>query len=106
MNFDQLEHAINTMSDKDWSWWPFLWLRPEPHARFSMRRLAAVSVLYGLPVGLLSALLIYRFAPEAHAAIPMVVAAFPLLFLFVGSVVVAPMWNRRAVRLRPTTSRR
>jgi hypothetical protein len=27
-------------------------------------------------------------------------AIFPLLFLFIGSVVVAPMWNRRADRLR------
>jgi len=27
-------------------------------------------------------------------------AAFPALFLFTGSVVVAPMWNRRADRLR------
>ena len=103
---DQLEKTINDVSDKDWSWWPFLWLRPEAHSRFSLRRLAAVSVLYGLPVGLLSALFLYRFAPEADAAIPMVLAAFPLLFLFVGSVVVGPMWNRRAARISASRVRR
>ena len=103
---DQIEKTINEVSDKDWSWWPFLWLRPEPHARFSLRRLAAVSVLYGLPVSLLTSLLIYRFTPEAHAAIPMVLAAFPLLFLFTGSVVIGPMWNRRAARIRASRETR
>ena len=103
MSFDILEKAINEISDKDWSWWPFLWLRPEKHDRFSLRRVVAIAILYGLPCSGLVCLLLRRLAPHAPYATQALFAAalvFPLMFLFIGSVVVGPMWNRRAARIR------
>ena len=32
MSLDELEEAVNEITDKDWSWWPFLWLRPAKQA--------------------------------------------------------------------------
>ncbi len=100
MSLELLEKVVNEVSDKDLSWWPFLWLRPEKDADFSLKRLVSFALLYGLPSGALFSLVIAFGHPEARSAAPMLVGAFPLLLLFFGSVVVGPMWNRRAERLR------
>ncbi len=100
MSIDIFEKAINEVSDKDWSWWPFLWLRPQRHAELSLTRLAAISVLYGLPCGGLVSVPLAIVRPEMRALVPFAMAALPLLFLFLGSMVIAPMWNRRAERIR------
>ena len=100
MSFDILEKAINEISDKDWSWWPFLWLRPEKHARMSLRRVTAISLLYGVPFSGLMLLALRRI--QGIAAQQQFVAAivFPMMFLLLGSTVIGPMWNRRAERER------
>jgi hypothetical protein len=100
MSMDQLEAAVNEVSDKDWAWWPFLWLRPEKEQHLSLVRIAVISVLYGLPASVLAELGIKL---QYAATVPELIATslvFPLLFLFFGSVFVAPMWNRRASALR------
>lgn len=100
MAMDELEAAINDVSDKDWSWWPFLWLRPEKRSRLSVGRIATLAVLYGLPASVLTEVGIkFHYA----ASLPELVGSalfFPVFFLVIGSVMVAPMWNRRADRLR------
>ncbi len=93
-----LERAVNEVSDKDWNWWPFLWLRPAQHERLSLRRLASMAVLYGLPLGGVLALALGR--TEARAQAPFVLALVPLFMFFLASVIIGPMWNRRAARLR------
>ena len=100
MALDQLEDIVNEVSDRDWSWWPFLWLRPEKHADLSLARMASLAVLYGVPSSALMALGVFLFRTPSVQEIALTSACFPLLFLFIGSVVVAPMWNRRADRLR------
>ena len=100
MPLQQIEEVVNEVSDRDWSWWPFIWLRPEKHVDLSLARVVAISVLYGVPSSLLMALAVSVFRRPPVAELAQTVALFPLLFLFVGSVVIAPMWNRRADRLR------
>ena len=100
MSLEIFEKAINEVSDKDWSWWPFLWLRPEQHAALSLTRLFVISMLYGIPCGAVSHLAVVLLEPRARESFPVLLVGLPLLFLFIGSVVVAPMWNRRAERLR------
>ena len=97
---DRFEAVVNDVSDKDWSWWPFLWMRPAKEAPLSLARIGALSMLYGFPASVIAAIGIKL----QHAASPVELVStslfFPLLFLFTGSVVVAPMWNRRAERVR------
>ncbi len=100
MRFDDLEETINEISDRDWSWWPFLWLRPEKHAELSLSRVIALSLLYGLPCGVLTATASSLVHTGSLAETLFLPLAFPLMFLFAGSAIVAPMWNRRAERLR------
>jgi hypothetical protein len=100
MSMDHLEAAVNDVSDSKWSWWPFLWLRPEKNEHLPLTRIALLSVLYGVP---LSVLLELGIKLQYAASTPELVATalfFPLLMLVAGSAVVAPMWNRRAERLR------
>jgi len=103
MSLDHLEEAINEVTDKDRSWWPFLWLRPEKHVALSLPRLFVISLLYGLPLGALSALLVTLAEPRARANAAPLLALFPLAFFFFATVVIGPMWNRRAERLRRRT---
>lgn len=102
---ENLENAVNEVSDKDWSWYPFLWLRPEPYERMTLPRLATISLLYGVPFGALMAVVISFADPARRATAPMFLAAFPMMLFFVASVFVGPMWNRRADRLRPVPVR-
>ena len=97
---DQLESAVNEVSDKDWAWWPFLWLRPVKHEPLSFLRIAVISVLYGLPASVLTQVGIKVQYAASHTEIVATSLLFPLLFLFFGTVFIAPMWNRRASALR------
>jgi len=105
MPLDQLEDVVNDISDRDWSWWPFLWLRPEKHAHLSLGRTLALAVLYGVPCSVLMGFGVSLLRIPSVSELLFTAAAFPLLFLFSGSVVVAPMWNRRADRLRSRRAR-
>jgi hypothetical protein len=100
MSMDHFEESVNAVSDKDWSWWPFLWLRPEKQERLTLVRVASIAMLYGAPA---SALMALGIKLQYAATRPELVAMglfFPVMFLCLGSVVVAPMWNRRSDRLR------
>lgn len=99
MEMESLEEAVNEITDKDWNWWPFLWLRPSQHERLSTRLLATLALLYGLPIAGLASVALSIIKPEARELAPWIVALVPLAFFFVASVVVGPMWNRRAERL-------
>ncbi len=98
---DQLESVVNDLSDRDWTWWPFLWLRPAKEARLTRRRLAAMAVLYGLPLSLMLCLGLRATIPAARAddGVWVALAALPFAFLLHVGLVVGPMWNRRAARL-------
>lgn len=100
MSMDHFEAAVNEVSDKDWAWWPFLWLRPAKHEHLSILRIGSIALLYGVPASVLAQLGIKL---QYAASLPELVGTslfFPVLFLFVGSVCIAPMWNRRANGLR------
>ncbi len=99
MPLDALESVVNEISDKDRSWWPFLWLRPAKHERMSLRRLVSIAILYGLPCGAALAFLAWLALPNPPNEVAAPIVGFPVLLLFAGTVVVGPMWNRRAHRL-------
>lgn len=99
MSLEHLENAVNEVSDKDWSWWPFLWLRPEKHQPMTLSRLAVVSLLFGAPIGAMLTVIATLLSPESKMVAPVLLAIFPAVLFFIASVLVAPMWNRRAERL-------
>jgi len=100
MSLEILEKAVNEVSDKDWSWWPFLWLRPAQDAPMTLPRLAVIAFLFGAPIGAMLTVAASLLHPEAKLTAPVLIAMFPLVLFFIASVLVGPMWNRRAERLR------
>jgi hypothetical protein len=99
MSIELLEEVVNEVSDSDRSWWPFLWLRPAKHVELSLRRLVTIAVLYGGPMSALVGTLLVLLVPHARPAVPGVMTGVAAVFLFVPTVVIGPMWNRRAKRL-------
>ncbi|HVH44674.1 MAG TPA: hypothetical protein VM925_20115 [Labilithrix sp.] len=60
----------------------------------------AMAILYGAPLSGLSVLGLGCASVESRAYTPFAMLGYPLAFLFLGSVIIAPMWNRRAERER------
>jgi len=101
---DLFERAINEISDKDWSWWPFLWLRPQKHEPIALRRLIAMALLYGVPCAGLLCLSVSMVQPHMQRAATMIGLCAQMFFLFMTSAIIGPMWNRRAERLQRSQS--
>lgn len=100
MSLDAFEEAVNEISDTDWTWWPWLWLRPKKAEPLTLARVVAMAILYGAPLSGISAICLGCVSAEARAYAPFAMLGYPLAFLFLGSVIMAPMWNRRAERER------
>jgi hypothetical protein len=105
--FDQVEAMLNWVSDQDLQWWPFLFLRPAQNERIGTRRVAAVSVLFGMFFGMLTNVVLVL--TNSRAASELSVLALPawltlplatsVLFFAFFRVTFAASWNRRARRL-------
>ena len=95
----ELEQVVNLFSDMDREWWPFLFLRPEPHVRMTTARVALLATLYGGFVGMLANALLALTTSGPRIS----VFLFPLYtigaFFVVYRATFAFFWNRRAERL-------
>ncbi|MGI5864590.1 MAG: hypothetical protein ACOX6T_21420 [Myxococcales bacterium] len=99
------EDFINRLNDLDWSWWPFLRLRPPRHEPFTTLRVATVALAFAaLPGALLGiASLLMLGSWDATIVVRNVSAGMGAttgLFFIVFRFVFAVCWNRRAARLR------
>ncbi|HVR20214.1 MAG TPA: hypothetical protein VMS65_10975, partial [Polyangiaceae bacterium] len=103
---DEIEGMLNWVNDQDRQWWPFVFLRPEPQARMSSRRVAALSCLHGIFFGMLANVAVALTTnPSLRPS--------PFLFPFVTTLgffaffraTFAYSWNRRAERLRAKSER-
>lgn len=95
-----LEDLVNTFSDRDREWWPFIGLRPAKDQRMKNRVILALAVVYGLlfgiafnVIGALAGLSIAQHQPWV-APLAMVTLLFGLYRTFFIWA-----WNRRATRL-------
>ena len=94
------EFLVNHLNDSDSEWWPFVFLRPEPHEKISNARCLLFAVLHGLPATLMSLIGGALLGEAVHGApafsFALCVCAASFLFFHVA---VASSWNRRAARL-------
>ena len=96
----QAEETFNQVTDSESHWWPFGFLRPDPVARFTTRRAAALAVLQGVPIGMC---LLLVDGVARHAVVRLTLSEFLLVVCAVVFVAhrftLAYFWNRRAERL-------
>jgi hypothetical protein len=94
---EEFEAVVNNLSDSDFNWWPFLFLRPEQHEKLGNLRVAALSALYGVFLGMLINIVAALQHTHVHPVL------FPALttagFFAFFRMSVAWCWNRRAERL-------
>lgn len=98
---DEIEWALNYVSDLDHEWGPLLFLRPDRHAPMTSMRVAALAVLYGVLVGCAVNVVARLTGEHANALNPLFFpAATTIAFFAFYRVTFARCWNRRAARLR------
>ncbi|HET9957499.1 MAG TPA: hypothetical protein VFQ61_23530 [Polyangiaceae bacterium] len=96
------DSLITDMCDADAHWGPLLFLRPAQDERFDWRRQALFALIVGTALGGLGSVILGVLA-RVFGRAPDIAYSFPLvltLVYFAACVgVVAPAWNRRAMRL-------
>jgi hypothetical protein len=93
------DEILNEMSDVEWAWWPVGYLRPAKHAVMTTRLVAMLSILYGVPLGMLGNVLLAAAESEL-AKLPFIFPIGLSIFLFVfHRLTFTRAWNRRATRL-------
>lgn len=103
----QLEVVFARIQDSDSEWWPFAFLRPQPHERLGTARCLVLSLLHGIPVALILAVA-GRVAgdPVDTTHLLWFPLSVSLVYFAVFRATFAYFWNRRAARLLPLHVRR
>jgi hypothetical protein len=97
----QLEDIMNSMTDKDWGWRPFLFLRPRRDEDICNITLLKMAACFGPLIAAL--VLVVRFLlrePISAASAGVCIIACCIAFFVAYKFSFAISWNRRARRLR------
>ena len=98
---DTLEQIMNSLSDQDWGWWPFLFLRPEQDEYMDNILVLKLTLYYGLFFSIVGILFLSATGVELMVQQLIVgVLLFHVFFFALYRVSFATMWNRRASRLQ------
>jgi len=94
--FDLVTQFHNWLSDKDFIWWPFSFLRPEPNVLMTFKLTTMMTACFG---GL--AFLMFTIMAIMNNAFTAETGFQTFLFCFGGffawfNLVTKPLWNRRA----------
>ena len=99
---DKLEDLMNSLTDRDWSWWPVLFLRPNRDQLIDSVLLLKMTAVFGTAIGVLWFLWITVSGGQTLS-----LSVFALLmilgwvfFLAGYKFTFAYFWNRRARRLQ------
>ncbi len=101
MNGRSLEDFMNRLTDQDWGWWPFVFLRPPKDKAMDNVLLVKMSFSFGSMLGL--AYLVIWFVAFHQLTLLSVALCFAggwIVFFLGYKFTFACFWNRRARRLR------
>lgn len=99
---DSIEEFMNHLSDLDWGWYPFLFLRPPKNTKMGFIVLAKIALVFGSISGLI--IFLFNLAARRHTFdlgdLLMWVSVGIIFFFIVYALTFAHCWNRRAERLQ------
>jgi membrane protein implicated in regulation of membrane protease activity len=101
---DNFERLGNWINDMDAEWWPFLFLRPEKHAKISSLRVLTLAILYGVFGGMMMNAAIALAGQSDRINVVVLPLAAVAMFFVAFRFTLAWAWNRRADRERPSLS--
>ena len=91
----------NWLSDKDFIWWPFSFLRPEPNVPMTFQLTGLMTLCFGgLSFTMFTVFAIMNNAFAIESAFTTFLICFGGFFLWFN-LITKPLWNRRAYALRP-----
>lgn len=97
--FNLLTDFHNWLSDKDFIWWPFSFLRPDPHVPMTFKlTLTMTGCFGGLAFLMFTVMALMNNAFTVDYAFSVFFSAFGGFFLWFN-LVTKPLWNRRALKL-------
>jgi hypothetical protein len=97
---ETVEDFMNGLSDKDWGWWPFLFLRPSKDQFIDNSCLFKMTAAFGTFVGFFLFLIsLLLDAPYCGNFLVDMLGGW-LFFFLSYKYTFALFWNRRARRLR------
>ena len=98
---DTIEKLMNNLTDKDWGWWPVLFLRPTKDVDIDNVILFKLSLVFGSIIGVFLLLMVFlKTGVITFSTSLFSIASGWLLFFVVYKVTFVYFWNRRARRLR------
>lgn len=90
----------NWISDKDFIWWPFSFLRPEKNELITLRHVGLMTLCFGgLAFLMFAGFAVVNNVMTADNLIITFISCFLSFFLWFG-LVTRPLWNLRARDLR------
>lgn len=97
---DMIASAHNWLSDKDFIWWPFSFLRPLPNERITFSQTLTMTGCFG---GL--TFVFFTVFSFMNNAFSMESTFWTLISCFLGfllwfNAITKPLWNRRATKLQ------
>ncbi|MFP5387031.1 MAG: hypothetical protein ACLGHN_13205 [Bacteriovoracia bacterium] len=91
----------NWLSDKDFIWWPFSFLRPEPHVPMTFKTTTIMTCCFGgLAFLMFTVMALMNSAFTLEYAFAVFLSCFGGFFLWFN-LITKPLWNRRAHALKP-----
>ena len=104
---DKVEQFMNNLTDKDFGWQPFVFLKPEPYEFMDTKFLAKISLYYGPLTGIVWCLYLkIRGLPLDLGIILLCVLLGIVTFFLMFRFSMAIFWNRRAARIAQTKRKR
>ncbi len=93
---DTLAAFHNWLSDKDFIWWPFSFLRPEKHRRMTFKTtLLMTSCFGGLGFAMFTVMAVVNNLLTFDYIVSSFITSFGGFFTWFN-IVTKPLWNRRA----------
>jgi hypothetical protein len=97
---DKIVDVHGWLSDKDFIWWPFSFLRPNPSTPMTFQLTCLMTICFAGLSSLMYALYsIVNNAFDAPTLFKNIMIFFALFFIWFN-VVTKPLWNQRARRLK------
>lgn len=97
---DLLTQFHGWLSDKDFIWWPFSFLRPESHVPMTFKLTSIMTACFGgLAFLMFTVMAVMNNAFTADYAVSVFMTSFGGFFAWFN-LVTKPLWNRRARTLK------
>jgi hypothetical protein len=98
---DRIENYMNSFTDRDWSWWPVLFLRPAKTQDIDNMIVWKLSFIFGPIIGVgWWATHVTNTGSKTLGSVLFFVLIACLFFFAIYKITFAYFWNRRARRLR------